>query len=307
MPNQPETNVSSPPARESISSVYVGSAKIFQLLRQTWWGPELMNLGYHPWYGGLGLLASGLRSRSVAQRRLATNAIALLGVQAGDRVLDVACGRGGSSYMIRHSTPAATVHAIDLLPENIEIAHRIFPSSQTLTYQQGDAQNLAFPDGTFHKVFCCEAAFHFPDRGQFLKEAGRVLLPNGRLVVVDFVWRSPKHREGRTHELGQLVRKVWEWEDMSTEDEYQAMATAAGLRRVRCDDWTNPVTRSLQHAAELVIGLQKKSWGRWLVMKMHPLLSSFTPEDWVEIEQEVAAHRFLLEHTYYKAMVFEKA
>ena len=306
MISQTVTNVTFPETRESISTVYQGSSKIFQLLRQTYWGPELMNFGYHPWYWGLGRLLNGLRSRAVSQRRLAYKAIALMGVESGDRVLDVACGRGGSSYMIHHSTPAASVNAIDLLQENIEIARRIFPAADTLNYQQGDAQNISFPDEMFHKVLCCEAAFHFPDRGEFLQEASRVLLPNGRLVVVDFVWRTPEHRVGRNHKYGKLVRDVWEWEDMSTESEYQSLATDAGLRAVRSEDWTNEVTRSLQLLAERVVWLQKRSWGRWVLSKKSPLLSSFTPEDWTQIQIEVAAHRFFMEHTYYKAMVFEK-
>ncbi len=295
-----------PVNHQLISDVYGGNAKIIHLLRKTFWGPELLNLGYHPWYMGLGRLLYGVQSCSTCQRKLINHSIKLLHVKKGDHVLDIACGRGGSTFMLCHSTQAASVHGIDLLPENIEIAQRIFPACDGLTYQQGDAQNLEFPDESFHKVMCCEAAFHFPDRGKFLSEAERVLKPGGRLVVVDFVWRTPKHRECRKHELGKIVRKVWEWDDMSSECEYRSMAASAGLHMTTSQDWTNPVTRALQHQAENVVWLRKRSLGRWLLNKRYPMISSFTEDDWAQIELEVRAHRFLLEHTYYKAMVFTK-
>ena len=289
-----------------MSIAYSGDGKVFRMMRQTSWGPELLNLGYYPTCGGLGVLFNGLRTLATAQWRLVHNAIALTGIQRGDHVLDVSCGRGGSAFMLRHSTQAEKVYAIDLLSENIEIAQKIFPQDSRLNFLLGDAQNLSFEDGHFDKILCCEAAFHFPDRGQFLKEACRVLKPDGRLVVVYFVRRTPNHREGRTGDLGNIVRRVWGWDDMSSECEYKTMAANAGLWISKIDDWTRPVTTSIQRLSETVVWLQRRSWGRWVLKRRYPMLSSFTNEDWQQIEREVAAHRFLHDHTFYKAMVFEK-
>ena len=290
----------------SLSKVYSGSTKIFSLMRQVYWGPELLNLGLYPSLGWLGFLINGLRTISTAQRRLVNHAIALIGVEAGDHVVDIACGRGGSSFMLRHSTPAASVHAIDLLAENIEMAKCLFPADDRLFYTRADAQFLPFPDGMFHKALCCEAAFHFPDRGRFLMETHRVLQSQGRLVVVDFVWRTPAHRACRTQSMGQIVRNIWGWDDMSSECEYKAMAEQAGLQLVRSLDWTATVTRAIQQRSECAVWLSKRAWGRGILKRLCPMLSSFTESDWSQLEIEVAAHRFLHDNTYYKAMVFQK-
>ena len=291
---------------DPMSMAYNGEGKIFRMMRQTCWGPELLNLGYYPTFGGLGILFNGLRTLATAQWRLGHNSIALTGIQRDDHVLDVACGRGGSAFMLRHSTHAEVVHAIDLLEENIEIAKRIFPPDSRLIFQLGDAQKLPFEDEHFDKVLCCEAAFHFPDRGQFLKEAFRVLKPNGRLVVVDFVWRTPEHRECRNSDLGKVVRRVWGWDDMSSECEYRAMAARAGLKIVKILDWTKPVTTSIQQLSETVVWLQHRRWGQWILKRRYPMLASLTGDDWKQIRLEAAAHRFLHDHTFYKAIVCEK-
>lgn len=298
--------VARPAPSASISDVYSGAATLFRLLRQTGWGPELLNLGYYPHFFGLGALINGLRTLSTAQWRLVLRSIDLVQVTPGDRVLDIACGRGGSSYMLRHSTLAESIDAIDLLAENIEMARKLFPADQQLTYTQADAQSLPFADQSFHKALCCEAAFHFPDRGQFLSEMCRVLQPGGRLVVVDFVWRTPEHRRCRNQPMGQVVRKVWEWDDMSSACEYRTMGERAGLKLAEVHDWTAQVTTSLQKLSECTIWLSRRKWGHWVLRRRYPMTASFTAADWEQLELEVAAHRFLHDHTYYKAMIFEK-
>lgn len=298
--------VSAPKCHAHISSVYDGSSPLFRLLRQTHWGPELMNLGYYHSYFGTGSFFNSFKSLSTAQRTLARNAIALMEIEPGDRALDVACGRGGSSYIMRHSTSVESVHAIDLLKENIEIAQNIFPADSQLTFQKGDAQDLPFETAQFDRALCCEAAFHFPDRGKFLQEVSRVLKPGGRLVVVDFVWRTLADRDSRTQPHGEIVRKIWEWDDMSTEGEYCSLADAAGLELSFSKDWTNCVTMALQRSTERMLWLMKRRWGRWLLLRKFPMLASITQSDWDRIEVEIAAHRTLHEHTYYKAMIFTK-
>jgi MPBQ/MSBQ methyltransferase len=63
----------------------------------------------------------------------------LLNVQRGDSVLDVACGRGKTSYMIAQLYPGCTVTGLDLLPENIQVAKTLFGNVPGLSYIVGNA------------------------------------------------------------------------------------------------------------------------------------------------------------------------
>jgi SAM-dependent methyltransferase len=52
-----------------------------------------------------------------------------------------------------------------------------------------DASSLPFPDGRFATVLCTQVLEHVPRPGEVLKEAFRLLLPRGRLVLTcPFVW-----------------------------------------------------------------------------------------------------------------------
>ncbi|MEZ6057669.1 MAG: methyltransferase domain-containing protein [Planctomycetaceae bacterium] len=295
-----------PRQASEVLRAYDGSTVVIRMLRSAHWGPELMNLGYSHGYFGFGRLINAFRTLSSSQRTLAFRAIGLMEVAAGDAVLDIACGRGGSSFMIRHSTPAAMVHAIDLLDENIHIAHRIFPNDQALTFTQGNAQALQFPDGTFQRVLCCEAAFHFPDRAQFLREAARVLAPGGQLVVVDFVWNSKSHRQHLDHPQTRIVRDIWEWDDLATEEEYHVNSQSAGLEFAKSEDWTRRVTLPLQRRMEVLVWLSHRAWGRRLMSRFKPLFASMNDEDWNQLRIASEAHRFIHDLTQYKAFVFRK-
>ena len=265
-----------------------------------------MNLGYYPAYCGLGRVICALRSFSSAQRTLAHKAIALMGLEEGHQVLDVACGRGGSSFMISQTTPGVTVDAIDLLEENIAIAKRIFPPAPGLTYHQGNAQQLAFADEQFDRALCCEAAFHFPSRRQFLQEAARVLKPGGRLVVVDFVWKSAQEREHLDHPQTRIVRDIWEWDDMATEDEYRSDARSAGLVMAKIEDWSRRVTIPLQKRMEFAVWMSRSPWRRRLMSRFMPLFTSMNDQDWDDLSISTDAHRFVTNRTQYKAYVFHK-
>lgn len=289
-----------------ISTAYDGSDATFRLLRASDWGPVLMNLGYFPYFGPLTPL-NWFYPLVKAQKNLTKNAIALLDVRARDDVLDVACGRGFSSFHLALENPSARISAIDLLPEHVATAQTLFAGTPNLQYQVGSAMELPFDNESFDRVLCVEAAFHFPDRALFLSEARRVLRRGGRLVVVDFVWNSADDRREAESEPFRYVRKVWQWDDFYTLDDYRRAAAAAGLELRQANDWTRRVTKPLQTLFEIAAWLGRRSWGRKLLVHRHSTFSSLSGADWEEIDRSVRAHRAVRARSQYRAMVFEPA
>ena len=295
---------SQPAPGSEISAAYDGTTTFMRLLRDAYWGPEMLNLGYYPWYMPIWNM---VRPISSAQRDLAYKLVKLMEVKRGDNVIDIACGRGCTSYITSTTTPAASVVGVDLLPENIQIAKLIYPTNENFSYQVGDAQNLPFPDQSFDKALCCEAAFHFPDRAKFMKEAARVLKPGGRMAICDFVWRSEQaHEEAHRDQRGAIVRQIWQYEDMATEPEYVQFAEEAGLKIANIDDWSKRVTITLQKRGELVTRLARHNLTRKLVCKLLPQYATLTDAEWERLDKEVKAHRFTTDRLYYKSFVFEK-
>jgi ubiquinone/menaquinone biosynthesis C-methylase UbiE len=102
-----------------------------------------------------------------------------LGVQAGERVLDVGCGTGRLARWIAEITGPRGVIGVDPLPERIQVARAAAPG---LSFAVGNAEDLsAFADGSFD-VVCMSAVFHWiENKPKALAEARRVLRRGGRL------------------------------------------------------------------------------------------------------------------------------
>lgn len=270
------------------------------------WGPMLMNLGYFP-HAGLFSPLNALASFAQAQVRLVTKAVRLLRVGPRHQVADIACGRGKSTYMLAQTHPELQqVVGIDLNPRSIEMARTAFGDTDRYRYEVGDAEHLPFDDGTIDRLISIEAAFHFPDRAKFLREAGRVLRPGGRMVVVDFVWNDAEARTHRDEELVQTVRKIWGWNDLFTGEDYQQSARAAGLQQVDAFDWSRNVTLALQGVFERAVWLSSSTLGRRYIIRRYPQLRGLTSADWTELGHSAKAHRRTCALSRYKALVFER-
>src|SRR5687768_15218478 len=81
----------------------------------------------------------------------------------GARWLDVGCGTGVFTQLILDTCAPSEVVAVDPAPAQIDHA-RLQSVAQRAEFQLGDAQRLAFPDGTFDIVASALAINFIPDR-----------------------------------------------------------------------------------------------------------------------------------------------
>jgi 2-polyprenyl-3-methyl-5-hydroxy-6-metoxy-1,4-benzoquinol methylase len=111
-------------------------------------------------------------------RRRFEAVMAALGAEPGDNVLEVGCGSG---YYTRALTElGARVTATDLAPAYVEQARRLASEAK---FRVEDAQRLSFPDESFDLVLLTEVIEHVPDADAAVREAARVLRPEGVLAV----------------------------------------------------------------------------------------------------------------------------
>ncbi|WP_026676302.1 class I SAM-dependent methyltransferase [Fictibacillus gelatini] len=108
-------------------------------------------------------------------------------VEKNMSLLDIATGGG---HVANAFAPyVKEVVALDLTPEILAAAERFIRSNghTNVTFIEGDAESLPFPDESFHVVTCRIAAHHFPNVQSFIKETHRVLKPNGIFLLIDNV------------------------------------------------------------------------------------------------------------------------
>ncbi len=106
----------------------------------------------------------------------------------GGRVLEVGCGPGHlSTLLARHGLD---VTGVDLDPAMIQRARanaaRSADNGRRPSFLVGDVASLAFPDRSFDLVVSTLSMHHWADPTAGLAGIGRVLRPDGRVLVWDF-------------------------------------------------------------------------------------------------------------------------
>ena len=100
---------------------------------------------------------------------------------AGKEVLDVACGAGYGSALLAQKCRRVT--GIDISADAIAHAKVRYGAVASLEFRQGDCAALPFPDASFDAVVSFETIEHIEAPERFLDEIGRVLRPEGLLIL----------------------------------------------------------------------------------------------------------------------------
>lgn len=105
------------------------------------------------------------------------------------RVLDLGCGTGTLTILVKQSQPAAEVIGFDGDPQVLEIG-RIKAAQQNvnITFDQGMAYQLPYPAESFDRVISSLVLHHLTreDRQRALGEVYRVLKRGGEFWIIDF-------------------------------------------------------------------------------------------------------------------------
>ena len=120
-------------------------------------------------------------------------AVALAGVRAGERVLDVAAGSGDLALdFAKRAGTSGEVWLTDINRAMLERGRdRLLDRGRPVPAVQCDAQELPFPSDYFDCVSVAFGLRNMTDQDAALAEMRRVLKPGGRLLVLEFsrVWQ----------------------------------------------------------------------------------------------------------------------
>jgi ubiquinone/menaquinone biosynthesis C-methylase UbiE len=120
---------------------------------------------------------------SRAHRRL----LAQARIEPGMRVLEIGCGTGNLTALVKRTQPGALVTGLD--PDPNALARAAGKAAKhEIHFDRGFAQRLPYVDGTFDRVLSAFMYHHVPaaDRAAVLEQAQRVLAPGGSVHLVDF-------------------------------------------------------------------------------------------------------------------------
>ncbi len=102
-----------------------------------------------------------------------------------DHVLDIGCGPGAAVRAAATVVTAGKAVGTDRSPAMVEIASKRSEHLPNAEFAVGAAEDLPFPDDAFTVAWTAHAFHHWEHQEQGLLEAQRVLVPGGRLIILE--------------------------------------------------------------------------------------------------------------------------
>lgn len=169
-------------------SSYMANSNVADYYNQTqqhydrWWSLKKdMALHYGLWFPGTRTFSESLSNTNKFLADLAE-------INSNMRILDAGCGVGGSAvYLAKNrncQVDGITLSEKQVLRGNENILKA--GVSNLVEILSMDYTSTSFEDNTFDVVWACESLSSCGDKGDFAKEAARILKPGGRLVLSDF-------------------------------------------------------------------------------------------------------------------------
>lgn len=187
---------------------------------------EFLGNHWHTGFYSFGDEPIGPQDQLRMERRIAQSAR----ITADSHVLEVGCGIGGPACHLAAWT-GAKYWGLTPNPKQIELARKLVIEvgvADRVTFDEGFADDLPYPNESFDVVLFFESPCHFPDRSRFFREVARVLRPGGRLAGED--WLACEDLPSTTIEEYILpICDTWATPTLGTLSEYVSGMTAAGL------------------------------------------------------------------------------
>ena len=142
------------------------------------------------------------RVMNIANASINSQALELLDLSPGDRVLEVGFGGGGA--LAKTLARALFVAAIDPSEASVRAAQRRFGEELQggrLRIEQAGVETVPFEADSFTRALSVNTIYFWADPGRWLREIHRVLKPGGRLVLGTETRRVPRWaaRQGFTY------------------------------------------------------------------------------------------------------------
>ena len=198
-----------------------------------------------------------------AQLQLTERLANLSEVAAGQRLLDVGCGMGGSSIHLARTRGCEAVGVtISPLQRHWAAAssrwHRVGRHTE---FRCADAEQIEIEPGTFDVVWSVECTEHLFDKPRFFERAATWLRPGGTMAIC--AWLAGDNLDDVRAQQVYDVCEGFFCPSLGTSSDYTSWMTAAGLTVTHVQDWTERVAQTWEICRDRVARTRVRRLASW--------------------------------------------
>jgi tocopherol O-methyltransferase len=200
----------------------------------------------------------------------------LAGIQAGDRLLDVGCGMGGSSiHLARSRNCRSTGITISPLQRRWASLTAKFQGVGLQTeFRCADVELIEYPDESYEIVWSIECTEHLFDKRAFFERSARWLTFGGRMAICAWLAGDDLLDESRAQQVYDVC-EAFLCPSLGSASDYQKWMEGAGLTMRGVEDWTPRVRQTWEICARQVERFRLKWFARVLHREMALFLERF--------------------------------
>ena len=165
-------------SKTDTASAYYNDKVVTKFYRRVWGGSDIH----------IGLYETGNETVADASAAMTRHLIDRAGLSGDDRVLDIACGFGGTIRMLAEM--GCQVTGFDISRACVETARKantLAGLDDKVTVSIGDFHEINSDTAAWDAVICQESLIHSPDRKTVFAEVYRVLRPGGVFAFSDIL------------------------------------------------------------------------------------------------------------------------
>ena len=197
------------------AAAYYDDAAVSKFYEQCWGGADIH----------IGRYVTGRETVAEASTAVTLHLTEQAGISAGDRVLDIACGFGGTLRTLAQM--GCTAKGIDVSQNCVDHARTAAADAgldDRIDVAVGDFHDIDSEPESWDAVICQEAIIHSADRPAVFAEVFRVLRPGGTFAFSDILTGDNADSAMVEAAFARIGARVG-----STVSDYQAMAREAGF------------------------------------------------------------------------------
>ena len=193
-------------------------------------------------------------SPTAAQRQLTETLAREAAIQAGETVLDVGCGMGGSSiYLAKEFNCQVTGITLSRLQQRwANCSSRWHGARHKTEFLCLDAEQADFEAESFDVIWCIECTEHLFEKPAFFRRAAQWLRPGGRVAICAWLAGDDLNDEDAVRQVYDVCEGFF-CPSLGSGDDYRTWMNEAGLVFDRYHDWTDRVARTWEICRQRVI------------------------------------------------------